>query len=179
MATKPNFLHVGSFDVSSIKNAMYLFTSGAWDEFDYRQKTFEPHRKTKTIPLIFDSDFRLSNPTYMKNGKLFEKDLVKIASILNEHYGDGFIIRAILVKLVAGAEIPRHIDRTDSLSVCKRCHIPVSTNPNVFFQVDEEVRNMEEGQIWEINNAQKYHSVSNNSDQDRVHLIVDWMLNAA
>jgi len=29
--------------------------------------------------------------------------------------------------------------------------------------------------MWEINNSEKIHSVINNSDKDRVHLIVDWV----
>jgi hypothetical protein len=28
--------------------------------------------------------------------------------------------------------------------------------------------------MWEINNSGKLHSVSNTSDSDRVHLILDW-----
>ena len=31
--------------------------------------------------------------------------------------------------------------------------------------------------MWEINNTNKIHSVENNSNQDRIHLIIDWIKN--
>ena len=31
--------------------------------------------------------------------------------------------------------------------------------------------------MWEINNSKKPHSVENNSKEDRVHLIIDWVIN--
>ena len=34
---------------------------------------------------------------------------------------------------------------------------------------------MKEGEIWQINNSGKQHSVVNTSKLDRVHLIVDWL----
>ncbi len=35
---------------------------------------------------------------------------------------------------------------------------------------------MREGEFWEINNSLD-HSVENQGDADRIHLIVDWMPN--
>jgi hypothetical protein len=34
---------------------------------------------------------------------------------------------------------------------------------------------MKEGEIWEVNNDKKKHSVHNNGDEDRVHLLIDWV----
>jgi len=36
-----------------------------------------------------------------------------------------------------------------------------------------EALHMAEGQVWEINNAH-VHAVRNDSDQARIHLIIDW-----
>jgi hypothetical protein len=33
---------------------------------------------------------------------------------------------------------------------------------------------MKEGEIWEINNDDKYHSVENRGETDRIHLLIDW-----
>jgi aspartyl/asparaginyl beta-hydroxylase (cupin superfamily) len=60
-----------------------------------------------------------------------------------------------------------------SLEFCNRTHIPIKTNDNVLFTVAGETINMKEGEIWEFNN-QKYHSVHNNGDEDRWHLIIDY-----
>jgi hypothetical protein len=48
------------------------------------------------------------------------------------------------------------------------------TNEKCIFEVDNEEINMKMGEIWEIDNFNKEHSVVNNGDMDRIHLIVDW-----
>ena len=54
-----------------------------------------------------------------------------------------------------------------------RTHIPITTNKSIKFMVGNEVKNLKEGEVWEINNADT-HAVNNESDKDRVHLIVDY-----
>ena len=34
---------------------------------------------------------------------------------------------------------------------------------------------MKEGEIWEINNNEKEHSVENNGNEDRIHLLIDFL----
>ena len=58
----------------------------------------------------------------------------------------------------------------------KRCHL-ATTNEECFFTVGDDKRNLKLGEIWEINNDKKTHGVSNNGDEDRIHLIVDWINN--
>jgi len=41
--------------------------------------------------------------------------------------------------------------------------------------VGEEKINLKKGEMWEINNSKKIHSVANNSKSNRVHLIIDWI----
>lgn len=170
-----NFRYVNSIDVTSLKKLVSEFTDKDWDAFDFRQKTYEAHKETKTIPLIFDVDFRVNNPTYLEHYKKFEADLNIIQNIFVDILGAGFIIRAILVNLKANSFIDRHIDIGTSLELCNRVHIPIITNDKVLFEVGGEEKNLREGEVWEINNAQKLHSVANNSNVDRIHLIVDWI----
>jgi hypothetical protein len=33
---------------------------------------------------------------------------------------------------------------------------------------------MQKGHVWEINNSTKTHSVVNNGDSDRIHLLIDY-----
>lgn len=95
---------------------------------------------------------------------------------LKEHFQNIFnnyeIIRAVLVNLPAGKDIPKHLDAGDSLMYAHRCHIPIITNDDVLFTVDNETINMKQGEIYEINNS-KLHSVDNKGTTDRYHLIVD------
>jgi aspartyl/asparaginyl beta-hydroxylase (cupin superfamily) len=170
-----NFKYIGKVKINNFKNKINNFNNELWNYFDFRQKTFEVHKETKTIPLIFDTDFRLNNPTYLDEQQTFKDEFKIIENKLKKIYGKGFIIRAILVLLKSNSQINRHIDTGKSLSICHRIHIPIITNKNVFFEIDNEIKNLKEGEMWEINNSEKMHSVVNNGDADRIHLIVDWI----
>ena len=170
-----NFKYIGKIKINNFKNKIKNFNDKLWDDFDFRQKTFEVHKETKTIPLIFDTDFRLSNPTYLNQYETFKDEFKIINSKLKKIYGKGFIIRAILVLLKSNSKIDKHIDTGQSLSICHRVHIPIITNKEVLFEIDNEIKNLKEGEMWEINNSEKLHSVTNNSNTNRIHLIVDWI----
>jgi hypothetical protein len=43
------------------------------------------------------------------------------------------------------------------------------------FTVGNDRRNLKLGELWEINNDKQNHSVDNFGDEDRIHLIVDWI----
>jgi len=176
MDSNTTFNFIGNIKVSSIKNKVKNYINEKWEEFDFRQKTFDVHRETKTIPLIFDKDFRLSNPTYLEDSFSYKKEIENIIYFFTKKLGKGFIIRAILVNLPKNTFIGEHVDKGESLDRCIRCHIPIITNKNVLFKIEGEIKNLKEGEIWEINNTKKIHSVQNAGKTDRVHLIVDWML---
>jgi len=81
-----------------------------------------------------------------------------------------------LVKLTAKKSIRPHVDVVGfSLVVCRRIHIPIETNDECYFTVGDDKRNLKVGELWEINNDKKEHSVNNFGDTDRIHLIVDWI----
>lgn len=170
-----NFKKQGSIDIAQIRNILDSMPDDIWQEFTYRQNTFEVHKKTNTIPLIFSEDFESENVKYRPWFQKFSDEIIPIAKFLTNTYGFGYVTRAILVKLPAGDIIPTHVDAGDSLDVCHRMHIPIITNDQCYFEVGDEVINMKEGEIWEINNTNKPHSVKNLGNLDRVHLIVDWI----
>ena len=170
-----NFNFIDKINIESLKNKIKLFNKEKWDEFDFRQKSFEVHKKTRTIPLIFDTDFRMENPTYLKDYSLFSEELNSCEKILHNFYGKGFLIRAILVSLKARCNIDPHVDGGNSLEKCFRVHLPIITNNKVKFTVGGETKIFQEGELWEINNSGKLHSVENHSDEDRIHLILDWI----
>jgi len=171
-----NFRNYGLYDVSNLKIILeneFL----DWNEFDFRQAKFDVHRETKTIPILFDKSFEIKK-TETKNYEVFAEELQNIErhlkNILEE---DGYIFRAILVNLPSKKEILPHKDRGESLRVPRRIHIPIITNSECSFSVGETTKNLKEGEIWEIDNSGQKHSVSNMGDEDRIHLIVDWVKN--
>lgn len=177
--TNYNYQFVGKlnfFQSGNIIRKVKKITANEWDEYTFRQNTFAVHRHTKTIPIIFDEDFRMKEISYTKWYSSFETDLKKIQKIVSKKYGDGYINRCILTKLLSGRVISPHCDSGLALSLGKRIHIPLITNRNVEFSVDGEVKNMKRGEMWEINNTNKIHSVCNHGKDDRVHLILDYVL---
>jgi hypothetical protein len=150
-----------------------------WDEYTDRQKKYLAHTHTKTIPIIFDKSFNFNHlkiiPT--EHYQLFEEEILKIEEKIKSSTGEnGKIMRALLVNLTAGKSIVPHVDTVGfTLVLCRRIHIPLQTNEKCFFTVGGDKRNLKLGEIWEINNDKKEHSVDNLGETDRIHLIVDWV----
>lgn len=84
---------------------------------------------------------------------------------------------ARLLKLGAGSIIEEHTDYELSFEDGEvRIHIPVLTSPNVEFYVRGNRILMEEGETWYLN-ASVPHRVSNAGPTDRVHLVLDCLVN--
>lgn len=188
MNFKGDFKKLGEVDISLLKDAVSAITDEEWASSGWRQKTFEVHAHTQTIELIFDDDFRHSNPTYLPRYKDFEglvaplTDLFKrhfnkslAAKRLQEKHGAACVIRMILVRLSPGGDILPHGDKGYSLLHGHRIHLPVISNPGCEFTVGDTTRVLGEGEVWEINNK-RVHFVRNLGDAPRVHVITDWVI---
>lgn len=80
---------------------------------------------------------------------------------------------ARLLKLAPGARIIEHRDYNLSLEDGEvRLHVPITTGPEVEFYLNAERVVMKAGECWYIN-ANLPHKVENRSDTDRVHLVID------
>ena len=166
--------YIGKLNISNWYTKINEFTREEWLDYDWRQKVFAVHRHTETIPLIFNEAFNKSIPTQREKYNYFLEEIIQLEHIFKDFYGPGFIVRLILVKMLANTDIPTHTDRGDSLTIGRRHHIPIITNENVIFKVGGESKYMKQGEIWEIDN-QLPHAVVNNGDKDRVHIIADWI----
>jgi hypothetical protein len=173
-----NYLYLGKTDVSFIEKELKNLSDDVWDIETIRQKIYDAHRNTKTINLMWSLE-SISNK-FLTNKKTKEYNLFDIDSFLQKikklyvnQYGLGEFKRIILTKLNANSNIDMHQDLGASLKNCIRTHIPIITNSDVYFIVDGESKNMKVGEIWEIDNS-KPHMVMNESNIDRVHLIIDY-----
>jgi hypothetical protein len=188
MKIKQNFLKLGRQDVSLLKEKVAAITDEEWGAHDARQQRFAVHKDTQTIHLLFDDDFRHTNPTVWDMYADLEEELKPIlgkisrfynttakARKLRKEHGYGYFIRLNLVRLRADGAVKRHIDRGYSLSHSHRVHIPVITNEKVTFTIGEQSIVMQEGDLWEVCNR-RGHNVENNGDQPRINLIADWVI---
>jgi len=173
-----NFLMIKSnIDLEFIKKKLAKIPERSWHNSG-REETYDVHKQTQALLLIHDADFRHYNPTYQELYTQFRKELKPVFDIIAEIYGrNGYIVRALFARLEAGGTIDAHTDGLFSLLKCNRIHIPIITNDKIIFKIGGEEKYLREGEMWEINNA-TLHEVENRSDEDRIHLIIDWVQNS-
>ena len=177
LGREKNFLQLHSdFDVGPILERTGEIPAEKWTESG-REKLFAVHKDTQSIQLVHFEDFQYAKPAYQELYSDFEPVLQPVVSYISDYYRDnGFVVRIILAKLLAGGSIPKHTDAGYSLLNCHRVHIPLVSSNDVVFSVGGEEIKMRVGEFWEINNGVT-HGVENNGGADRIHLIVDWMPN--
>lgn len=82
-----------------------------------------------------------------------------------------------LMKLKSGSKIHEHTDLDLSLNDgTVRIHIPIVTHPDVKFYLASSLVKMAAGECWYLNFTLP-HSVCNDSQVDRVHLVLDMDVN--
>lgn len=163
-----------NYDVQAIKNEI-LKLEKEWFKDTSRQELFAVHKETVTVFLTdYSLEWQLHDGyagTIREPDSVLYKLVEPIIKDL-EKIHNGRVGRVIFPKLKAGKQIYGHIDGGDYLDVSRRHHIPIITNNKVFFAIDKGLLNMHEGECWEINNM-RYHEVINDSEEDRIHLLID------
>lgn len=167
-----NFKYYGKLNVTLMKSLIEN-NKLDWDEYTFRQTHRKGQQDTKTIPLIWDENFKYV--VKWEHFKLFEDELNKVNDYINSFIGDGKITTALLINLPKNKKILPHIDSgNEHFFKTNRIHIPIVTNDKCQFTVSDETIHMKEGYVWEINNSLKTHSVDNDGDTDRIHLLIDF-----
>jgi quercetin dioxygenase-like cupin family protein len=83
-----------------------------------------------------------------------------------------------LMSLAAGGRILPHTDPGGGFEDgVARLHIPIITDPKVLFHINGESVHFGAGQVWYMN-ANCIHAVDNNSEVERIHLVMDCIPNA-
>ena len=82
--------------------------------------------------------------------------------------------RIMIVKLLPGGRVIPHIDTGMYFQRYHRFHVPITTNSQVLFigPSDTKPIHMPNGILCQLMNRQ-LHGVENNSNDDRIHIIVD------
>ena len=166
---------LGPVDHAPLREALRTVPPEAWLEEQVRQQRFEVHRDTQSIILIFAVGWPRMKVSRRQGWHYFAREAEPIVrQVVNAHYPqNGQVIRAMLAKLVAGGVIGRHRDEHPSFAIGHRVHVPLITNDQVDFTINDEVFHLAEGVAYEVSNLD-YHSVVNRSTEDRVHFIFDY-----
>lgn len=88
--------------------------------------------------------------------------------------------RVRILKLSPGAKIGLHTDRREECGCLAfdrvRLHVPIVTNDKVVFQVNGQNLKLKPGRLYYVNFSQA-HQVRNDGDTDRLHLVLDLVVN--
>ncbi len=145
-----------------------------------RQVLYTTHENTFMYELIwFDHNWTPGAPVRIRRAnKLSGVAGEELDDIFSElmRMADGQIVHAEIVSMNPNSRIRIHKDRGDALYLARRFHVPIKTNTKTFFIVEDEKFFLEEGKIYELNNS-RYHGVRNESDETRIHLLIDVMPN--
>jgi len=183
-----NFRRIGSANVEPMKAMLAEFENEQWESEAARQQLYEAHREAQAVLLVHDRHYRHTEPNRQPAIKVFGPIIRPVLGItadffdkspkgleLTRQYGIAYFIRASFLRLLPGASIAEHRDMNFSQAHAHRVHVPIITNDQVWFTVGGETLNIPEGEIYEINNR-RLHSVRNEGDEPRVHLVLDYVL---
>ncbi len=169
---------LGPVDTSALADAILAQGQEAWREELHRQESYDEHRDTESIVLVFtDLEDWPAMTVEKKPGwdRLVDVAVPVMHDIIGRFYPKGgTIIRAMAAKLLAGGKIKPHRDVHPSFHRGHRIHVPIQTNPRVRFMIDGRPYKFQVGEAYEINN-QKMHSVMNKGTEDRVTFIFDYV----
>jgi hypothetical protein len=168
--------NLGQVDHLALKTAVLAASPHAWLEDDTRQKSFEQHRQTQSLVMLFSNTW--PDPVVeQKSGWRLMSDAANalIDQIIADHYPPGGrVIRAVAAKLLSGGRIALHKDSHPSFAASHRIHIPLVTNPDVDFVIRGLSHHLDEGVAYEVSNLD-FHAVTNRGP-DRIHFIFDYTL---
>lgn len=171
---------LGPVNHAPLKAAMLAATPEMWLEEQLRQKSFDVHAKTHSMILLFAEgwpDIQVKKHSAWDRYSAYALPLIR--QIIRDHYQPhGTVIRAMLAKLLAGKAIDEHMDEHPSFAVGHRIHVPLVTNDRIRFMIDGDDFYLKEGIAYEVSNLD-YHAVANESDEDRVHFIFDYVEDAS
>ena len=168
---------LGKIACEPLRDAVLNFNDDVWLLNKLRQQRFKNvHSQTESVVMIFcDGWPKLTISKEAGWPHLAKTALPVMNDIIKSHYpSGGRVIRAMVAKMPPGSEIKRHFDNHPTFNIGHRIHVPLQTDKDVEFEVDDKILLMEQGQGYELNNL-LMHQVKNNSTKDRIHFIFDYI----
>ena len=168
---------LGKIDIEALQQRILAQEPDAWQEQLLRQQTYEVHKDTESIVMLFCDESWPDGEIYREAGweRLADVAMPIIDHIIDNYYEPGgILLRAMAAKLKAQGRILPHRDSLHSFHLGHRIHVPITTNSGVRYTIAGKPFEFEPGNVYEINNQQK-HSVMNMGSEDRISFIFDYV----
>ena len=168
---------LGEIEMQALKERILQQDRAAWEEQTLRQQSYEVHKDTESIVMLFCDESWPNGEIYRESGwdRLADVAMPVIDKIIETHYEQGgTLLRAMAAKLKANGHILPHRDKLKSFHMGHRIHVPITTGDAVRYTISGRPYQFETGMAYEINN-QKRHSVMNMGAEDRISFIFDYV----
>ena len=168
---------LGAVDIGDLKRRVLALPEEIWNmENASKPNRFEALDATRHIVFRFVAslkDWRTSygRPLWSEWAETLQP--VMDAATVQYGYLRGAFPRVMLARMTPGGVILPHRDQNPAAKWPHKIHVPLQTNDKVTFFVDEVGYHFEEGEAVEVNNM-GVHSVRNEGDTDRIHLIFEY-----
>ena len=175
--TKPASVRaLGPVDIKPLKALVNRLTTTVWSlENERKENAFFCFHHTQHIVFRFihqnqDATAFYSNPIW----NIWQPSLLPVMTqaAATYRYLQPVYPKVMLAKLAAGHTIDRHIDGAGSNLCTHKIHVPLQTNSQVDFLINDVPYHLEAGQAYEVNNIVP-HGVKNKGTEDRIHLIFE------
>jgi hypothetical protein len=168
---------VGSISKDIINNLLNNIDEVDWYRDDYRI-TAGNMQDTNSIPIVHtalcatDGTFKAFET--IERRKLYSKLYPSVSPFIEElkKYYLFNLSTSFISRLKPKGIIGIHSDSGMFLETCHRIHIPLKSNPNVFYHINGKNYFWEPGNIYEFDNTLP-HGVFNHSDEERIHLVIN------
>ena len=169
-------LDLGPVGIDAVRALVGRLGDAAWDRLDAgKENDFFCFHDTKHIIFRFVHGNRDARDVYDTPAwPIWRHVLQPLMDDVAARYGfvRPVFPKVMLARLAAGQRIDRHTDGAGSNLQTHKIHVPLSTNPDVVFEVGEGTFRLAEGRAYEVNNLVP-HAVRNGGETDRVHLIFE------
>jgi hypothetical protein len=170
------FRELGKFDVAELSKLVATLPDSLWAVEDERKENdFTVFHHTQHIIFRFTPGNRdhtkfYTNPIW----HVWQSRLLPLMDAITDQYEhqERVYSKIMLARLLPRQIIDRHVDGAGANLYTHKVHVPLITSPHVEFLIEEDVRHLEVGQAYEVNNIVR-HGVNNPTDTARVHLIFE------
>jgi len=168
---------LGTVDIERLREAVLAIPEEQWNaENAAKPNRFGALDATRHIIFRFVSDFvdwrqSYERPLWSDWKPLLEPVLT--AATADYGYARAAFPRVMLARMGPGGVIHPHRDTNPAAQWPHKIHVPLVTNPDVTFFVDDVPYHFAEGEAVEVNNMAD-HAVANRGPTDRIHLIFEY-----
>lgn len=170
---------LGKFDLRQLLEKVNFLSESDWNlEEDFKlnyNKSGKALSQVKHLTLRFIN--RQKEPYEYLESTRWEEWKSLLLPLMKQivapfEYKQAVFPKVMLANLAAGSFIPPHIDGGKQGYVPHKIHLPILTNNQSFFFLEDKKFHFEIAKAYEVNNGLR-HAVVNNGSTNRIHLIFE------